>query len=383
MASDGFLYKALSPLKYLNISELYSEFSTFIDFFIYLIIFTGLARFVFERRFPGKGGKLVMAGVGLILSLALTVTEDQLGFTLKSFGPIAGMIIVLLVGMMLYHIISKTGMSFFYSGSIVLIIIYFGMRSVTPSFIEWFDINFPLIHTLVGIAMLAFIIKGVVSVIGKLKGEGIGHSPSVELADEEGKLRKETKFFKRFGKVVKEERGGTKAIIKNLKDVLKHIDEYGKDPKIESHIANKLKDAKDREFLVMQKLDYLSAINQKLEAWDIGIFHDLKKKYSQLPESQQKMLREEIQRESRKINRELKMGNMITNSMNHCRGLEDRLRRIVKSIRNNKIDEAKQELKEAIEMEERVENILKQLKKYEIKLLRLTKREVKDFKKTR
>jgi len=40
-----------------------------VDVLVFLLIFVGLARAVFEKRFPGQGGKALMIGVGLALTI--------------------------------------------------------------------------------------------------------------------------------------------------------------------------------------------------------------------------------------------------------------------------------------------------------------------------
>ena len=41
------------------------------DALVFLLIFVGLARVVFEKRFPRQGGKAMIMGVGLALSLGM------------------------------------------------------------------------------------------------------------------------------------------------------------------------------------------------------------------------------------------------------------------------------------------------------------------------
>ena len=62
---------ALNVFSSLDFSSIYIEYQDFIDFFIYLLIFVGLARVVFEQKFQGSGGKAIIIGVGVALSFAM------------------------------------------------------------------------------------------------------------------------------------------------------------------------------------------------------------------------------------------------------------------------------------------------------------------------
>jgi hypothetical protein len=65
------LANALSVFRYLDISSIYDQYASIVDFFLYLAIFVGLVRWVFESRFTGKGGRAVTVGVGTALAAGL------------------------------------------------------------------------------------------------------------------------------------------------------------------------------------------------------------------------------------------------------------------------------------------------------------------------
>jgi len=90
-----------------------------VDALVFLLIFVGLARVVFEKRFPGQGGKAMIMGVGLALSLGMVFAEVQYGFSLKTFGPMAAGIVLMLMCFMLFHVGKAFGFST--GGSIALV----------------------------------------------------------------------------------------------------------------------------------------------------------------------------------------------------------------------------------------------------------------------
>ena len=99
----------LEPFREIDIASTYQTNYLFIDFVIYLLIFVGLSKFVFSKRFSGNGGKAISVGVGLILSLSMSIFSYTTGFSIGSFGPIAAIILMLLVGMLLFGFIRQIG----------------------------------------------------------------------------------------------------------------------------------------------------------------------------------------------------------------------------------------------------------------------------------
>src|SRR3989344_9068863 len=60
---------------------LYTEYSFFIDFIIFLLIFLGLTQAIFGTHFK-SGSKPLSLGIALMLSFGLTLWESHSGFTL-------------------------------------------------------------------------------------------------------------------------------------------------------------------------------------------------------------------------------------------------------------------------------------------------------------
>src|SRR3989344_8330006 len=77
-----------------SILTTYQEFYGWFDFFIYLLIFIGVAREFVELKAKkdnldvGPGGQALYVGLGLLLATALVTWEVKAGFSLISLGPI-------------------------------------------------------------------------------------------------------------------------------------------------------------------------------------------------------------------------------------------------------------------------------------------------------
>ena len=94
-----------------NFPSFYEASWPFIDALVFVLIFVGLARAVFEKRFPGRGGKAMIVGVGLSLAIGMVWAEVEYGFSLKSFGPMAAGIVLLLLLTMLFQVGRTMGFS--------------------------------------------------------------------------------------------------------------------------------------------------------------------------------------------------------------------------------------------------------------------------------
>lgn len=91
-------------LGYYSLQDLYEENYAWFDFFIYLLIFGGLAYSIYNRQFPGSGGNAISIGLGLGLSFGLVMWETAvLGESLFiKWGSTFILLIMVLLGFMLY-----------------------------------------------------------------------------------------------------------------------------------------------------------------------------------------------------------------------------------------------------------------------------------------
>jgi len=114
-----FLEGIFQPLKYVNLGQIYSEYSSLIDFFIYLVFFLGLARVSFEKHFKGRGGKFVIASIGCALALSMTYAEKTMGFDLRQLGSLGILIFVFVLSLMIYNIMKGLGMGYGMAGAVI------------------------------------------------------------------------------------------------------------------------------------------------------------------------------------------------------------------------------------------------------------------------
>ena len=112
------------PLQWLEPARLYEQYSGALDLFIYALIFIGAAQVTLGRHFPGRGGKAISVGIGTALAMSMIIAEKTFNFSLSSFGPVAGTIILLLLGIMIYRLLYFAGMKGVGAASLAYIILF-------------------------------------------------------------------------------------------------------------------------------------------------------------------------------------------------------------------------------------------------------------------
>mgnify|MGYP001612309612 FL=1 len=110
--------------QWMQFSDIYYQYGYIIDATIFLLIFLSLAKIVFTKHF-GEPVKPLYIGVGLFLAFALLLWEERTGiYLLELAGPLAAVLIPLVVVVALFIILKRTSFGFFPALFISLIVIY-------------------------------------------------------------------------------------------------------------------------------------------------------------------------------------------------------------------------------------------------------------------
>ncbi len=305
MALDTrFLFDALSPLANLPIADIYGQYSAVIDFFLYLIIFLGVARWTFEDRFKGVGGRAIIIGIGTSLALSLALAESWLGFSLRSLGLIAGLILVSLVGFLLFSLVHRAGAGLLTSVLLSAVVTYAGIGALAPVLLVWVNDNIPLIPTAIALALLFLIGKACIRIFHHAK-KPVSDAFDSSLGREENEaLDKERETLAPVAQTLYRERLDLAEEGKELKALYRDLGRNPSDPQHMLRVQTALRRARDRDQILRQRLDYVRLLNRKLSAFDLGLFHRLETSYKSLPPAQQVRFRKDIERERLKVIRE-------------------------------------------------------------------------------
>ena len=381
----------LEPFREIDIASTYQQNYLFIDFVIYMLIFVGLSKFVFSKRFSGNGGKAILVGVGLILSLSMSVFSYTTGFSIGSFGPIAAIILMLLVGMLLFGFIRQIGGSSVNSGIGAFIVTYFLMRSVTPeiydwvakrSFAAWIDavlmLSIPyLVYLLIRKFIPSLSSKNKNNIMGSFKNREIEKVKDNKLTNLENMEELEKASYKTEKKVDKKE----KLITKNLKSIISLLQKENPSPEVTNNIVKILTDLQNQDNEQLRILNQLKLLNKKLSNWHINGFKQLSRIYNKLSFKDKKNLKEAIQREQTSIIENRQIEN-IEKQINQYYG--QYLKQInlgINQLGHKNKRGALYYLLQAQQTEKNSHSLLKRLKRIQRQLLQLTKGEIEAVKK--
>ncbi len=147
-----------------NLNELYDNpdknYSTLIDLGVYLVIFIGLAQATIGKKFENKGGKVMVAGIGIVLAVGLALWEKTAGFNLKSFGPVAMIILLAIMCFACYQ--GLQSFNFKKTHAFIMAYILFYTALIGIGLMGSISSKFPMVASILG---LVFLVSAVVAVI--------------------------------------------------------------------------------------------------------------------------------------------------------------------------------------------------------------------------
>lgn len=165
--AQGMLDTALTPLENLKLGEVYANHPYVIDTILYFIILVGMSQFVFSEQFKGSGGKAIVIGMGVSLSIAASYFEYTHSFKLlEAFGPIAyfSIIILGLVGM--YKFATALGGSGRIAGMLAYALLFYYTAAQMPWIETWLKSKgLEWIWAMLNLLALVFAVWGIIELI--------------------------------------------------------------------------------------------------------------------------------------------------------------------------------------------------------------------------
>ncbi|MEK6862220.1 MAG: hypothetical protein AABY07_09730 [Nanoarchaeota archaeon] len=146
---------------FVNFSDLYYQYGTLIDAIIFLLIFLGLGRSIFGEKFKGAGGTAVYTGLGLFLTFALLLFEEQTGFNLLySFGPVVMFMFAAVIFIYGYKLLKEhAGIGLIPAAAIMYLVLWLLLikTGAGRKLIDWFFSAFGFVFDVNKFDILAFI----------------------------------------------------------------------------------------------------------------------------------------------------------------------------------------------------------------------------------
>ena len=109
-----FIEAFFKPFAYLDIEHIYETYHAIIDFLLFTLTFTSIAQATVGKRLSttaGGPGRSLSVGLGIVLGLSLVLTETALGFSLRSLGPVAALVIGSVAVLLLYRVTRQLGLA--------------------------------------------------------------------------------------------------------------------------------------------------------------------------------------------------------------------------------------------------------------------------------
>jgi len=387
VAAQGFLDQLLSPFGGLDVPGAYARYWGIIDFLIYALLFTGIAHVTVGKRFEGRGGRAITAAVALIFTVSLLLVERQMGFNIGSFGPLAGAIVVVMVGMTLYTGIRQLGGGHMASGSIAFIATYFSVRAVTPQLFEWLATAAPFVHAALVVALLVAIWRLVgafwpspAKVVKETAAKGIEEAkeavrevfPTPKMEEEQEMIKARLKPFTR------RQKREHQAILADLKEMQAIVAEHRDSPYAVALIAKKLRNLRPKEHYIEARLAAVQALTKQLLKLDECVIARIKgEDPSKLTREKRRVIKKIWKDEKAKIKAETRLRAFEALATKFLAAFDRALDLAVASLKAGRPEECQKQLAEAIKTEIAAGRLLKRMERLEDELRMWTQVEEK------
>jgi hypothetical protein len=377
---DGLLW----PYQYLSISGLYQRYTNLIDLFIYVLIFIGAAQVTLGQRFPGNGGKTISIGTGLSLAVAMVILEERLGFSLKSFGPLAAGIVIFLLGIVIYRLLHQAGLEQHKAGAIAYLALFATLMAVTPELFRWLSSNIPIL----GLAVLLLLILSVfgaasafwpgsgssafMAKLHRTQAGNPGASPrGKEFKKEAGVIKHNLRPIAR--KTVKD----SEAILNDLEAVRGAIQKYGADPQTRRIIIQEIAKILPKQHELRNQIQYLKGLNEQILRLDASIFSkDQRQQISTLNAKQKTLFQAELRDQAQRMGIEQKIQRIEAAFDQYAANIDAYLRDATGFLQSGQIQESMRALENAVAAEQTTVKLARAAQNLETALLALSKRDI-------
>jgi len=300
-----------SPFGFIDMEQFYTHYSGLIDLIVYSMLFIGLSEATIGKRFNSRGGKAVVAAVGISLALGLSISAKKLGFSLASFGPLAASIFIFFVGFIIFIGIKSLQTGAIPAGSLALVFTYFSLRAVSPGFFDWMSSNPSMswIHSIILLAALVSIYqlikwafpfkkKDLESIRDKFRS---GETPEVLYREINEETQEKEMIESKVMTELKEVDNDARDTYYFLNRIRKLIRNRPRSPDTGLQVVQILNKIAEIDHQDIAILNQLKNEIQSLSQLDLRRFHALRNRLRSLSPKEQKVIRLEIKSEWKKL----------------------------------------------------------------------------------
>ena len=387
--ADDFLAKAFRPLEGLDLGSFYEKHHPWVDFAVYLVLFVSLAQMTLGRRFGGREGRAVAIAIGLALAVALAAMERTMGFSLRSLGPLAAAVLLVIVGALIFYLARQMNLGISTSASVALVMVYFLVRATTPNFFLWLVNNqlaawvnlvlvIAVMISLWNLATLAFSSRRTdLSSWGASLGQ-VNHWPvAASSAWEDQRLMnqeaQEALVIKnRLGAITRKTVKDSQEIIADIQEMIRVIREFGHDTKARVVIAQRIRDIAPKEAAILRQLALLIDLDLRLEKFDWKSFRNLKARLDKAPLQERERVKQEILAEKRKLISEERIKEFQKAFEKYDLNFRQCLKSAIDHLKTGLLAQSVDWLERAMKEEEEAMRVVQEMQAMENQLLKLT-----------
>ncbi|OVE73926.1 hypothetical protein BVX94_02305 [bacterium B17] len=336
--------------------------------------------------FPGENGERLGTAVGVVLAMSLAIAEQSLGFSLKSFGPVAAGLIALMVALVIYNMMRQAGASHMTGGSIALIVTYLGMRATVPGFFLWARENqwANYLHALVVLAVLvaiwrfsqAMFSSDITQPLKRLTAKSGDYSENVLNVSKSRNMEEWHLIRGRLAKLIQKGKKDSEKIINALNEIIDILKSNGSDERVASAVCRALDKIKTREHVLFLKLSGIENANRKLARCDLSMYQLQEKRFHKLSKSQQDECRTLLQQEQTKLGIEKRIATLAAKAERYLEQFTRHIDAACELLRSERVGDAIDMISKAIALEKGAAQLLEEIDKIEKTLEDMVEKQV-------
>jgi hypothetical protein len=336
----------LSPLDALqtwNVAHLYSRYGLFIDFALFFALFGGLAQATLGRVYGHRG---IALSLGAVLAVALTASESVVGFSVRSLGPFAALVLLGLLGATAYHgarahMLDKSG-----AAALAVALLVVGVLLYVPGLGGWAWLG------VLAPALLVFAAYRAANRTVLNAAPPLNAVPPPELADFYPKASEERHIVQQYlTRITQQARKSSEQVVRELAYVMRLLEMFST-PSARTEIARRLAAIPPKSHELKERLAQLRAALEQLRNFDKRVVGKLSAQFKELDDAQRKELGAVLGEELAEQDVETKLENFGKRIEEQQAALETLLQRAAMAVRTGNLAPAREALSKAIAQEQ-------------------------------
>ena len=362
----------VDPVRRANLPGFYARHGALIDLFVYVILFTAIARIAFRERFPGRPGRVLSVATGLTMAISLSMAEVRWGFRLSSFGPLVAAILITLVAVALIAALRRLGLGVLTGLSMAILAAYFIIRAATPELTQWVaEIGWlPWVNLAVLTAILLVIFRTLwwfhqrsnLADIRRM-ADDLKRSPDREEATRARQAEEQKMLEAGEKKGTRGELKESAATVKQLKQIKRLLKSRGLTDTTKKKISGQIQDVTSRQKRLERGLKELRLLTEKAESIDRKALRELKE--GGRPDGA-------VDIERAKLRAQSKTSRLEQDARRYAARFSRALKKAMQALRRGDVRSAVKWIAVAVRQERKAQKIFRRMENLQKRLIHLT-----------